>query len=1418
MKKNALIALMTILVGLSSFGQTVTQLRDNYSGNTSWNSTTGTLTFSSTGTIYFSWKVGNGNNPETDQMQNFWDVPTEVKKIVINANVTVTGAFHTFGNCTIEGINRSTSMVYGTDEQQWADANNPGGQDLSEWYYAQFQNYGGTLTLRNFTSKNPYSYHVRGWGTKVNMYDCNILDDRGGSQNHSDGYCGGDGSVVENCYFETGDDVFKAYFDYTVNNCTVNMVENCVPIQLGWGNYSNGAHCTFNNLTIEGTSGRWSPSNTNGVIVGRSGTYEVTIDINGCTIQNPNAHMVMLWESGMTLKGSITDAKIDVKAYTQVAYNKGTDLLTICGNTNHTNSYNCSTNPVEYTWQADGNPIITHMRTADPAAHVWNDGKLWVYASHDQEDATDYSTMDGYHVFSTPDLVNWTDHGEVLHSRDVPWAQGGWMWAPDCAYKNGKYYFYFPTKDQNGYFKIGVATSTSPAGPFIPEPNYIAGTAGTDPCCFIDDDGTAYLYFGASKVARLKDNMIELDETPRTVDYGTTSSEFEGTWMHKRNGKYYYSWTNWSTADQGLYSMGDSPYGPFVYKGAVAPRGPGAQDHHSIVEFKNQWYYFYHVGTYDGGDGNERNVCAEYLYYNADGTMKKVIHTSEGISGVPNSESGIPGKIEAEAYSAMSGINTEATSDVGGGLNVGWIDNGDWMDYSVDVASAGEYEVAFRVASAVNNIKFDLKKGSTVLTTVDASSSGGWQTWKTVTQSVNLSAGVQTLRIAATGAGWNINWMEFTAIIPNQPPVANAGANQTVTDTDNSGSETVTLNGSTSSDSDGTITSYVWTEGGSQIATGATPNVTLSVGVHNLTLTVTDNDGATDTDGVTITVNAGITCTVPSPFISEDIGNTSVPGTGCESNGTFTLEGDGADIWGTADAFHYVYQSLSGDGEIIARVTSLENTNAWAKAGVMIRENNAAGSKHAMMIVTPGNGTAFQRRVTTNGTSLNTAAGDGLAAPVWVKMERSGSTLTGSKSTDGNTWTVVGSETISMTSDVLVGLCVTSHTTAAQATATFTNVSINNASIPDGAVAPEAGITVRLQNVETGLQLRPQSYADHAKLEGVTGDATSATEWTIEAINGYYRFVSVPANRRIRPTANEENSPAELGLTSWTGDWTQWTLTEVSTLTYRLINKQTGAYLKMESSSQGALCVHTTSASNATLWQLIGEGGTVPSCTPNAYDSEFLASANDANSGGMNTSTWCTDHIGQIDGGEWIAFNNICFGDGLASVTINATSGYDRPGSKAEIRLGSPTGQLIASIDVPNLNNWCGYTDFSANVSGVSGEHDVYVVFVGTTDIFDLHSVSFSQTLKSARPAENISQNVSDEIRVYPNPASEMVTVSGLQEGAILQVYNLQGQVVYTLIADGNQAEITNTEMLKGIYIVHINQHGNVTTKRIIFE
>jgi len=242
--------------------------------------------------------------------------------------------------------------------------------------------------------------------------------------------------------------------------------------------------------------------------------------------------------------------------------------------------------------------------------------------------------MDGYHVFSSSDLVNWTDHGEVLHSKNVSWGSAGWMWAPDCAFHNGIYYFYFPHKDKSGSWKTGVATSAKPEGPFKDVGKPIDGARGIDPACFIDDDGTAYLYmsdFGNPLVAKLKSNMIELAETPKKIVYGSTNFQ-EGVWMHKRNGIYYFSYTRWQSPDNGgLYATGDNPYGPFTYRGLVSPGPSGAQDHHSIVKYYNSWYYFYHIGNYNGGSGNRRNVCIDYLYYNQDGTMKMVKQTSNGV-------------------------------------------------------------------------------------------------------------------------------------------------------------------------------------------------------------------------------------------------------------------------------------------------------------------------------------------------------------------------------------------------------------------------------------------------------------------------------------------------------------------------------------------------------------------------------------------------------------------------------------------------------------------------------------------------------------------------------------------------------------------------------------------------------------------
>ncbi|MFM8983962.1 MAG: family 43 glycosylhydrolase, partial [Spartobacteria bacterium] len=186
------------------------------------------------------------------------------------------------------------------------------------------------------------------------------------------------------------------------------------------------------------------------------------------------------------------------------------------------------------------NPIIKHIFTADPSAHLY-EGRVFIYPSHDQ-DKPDWFNMVDYHVFSSTNLVDWTDHGVALHVKDVPWAKE-YMWAPDCAYKDGTYFFYFPARDKAGEFRIGVATSPSPAGPFKPEPNPIEGSFSIDPAVFIDDDGAAYMYFGglgehgkakSPMVARLKDNMKEFAETPKRIE--GADFFFEGAWMNKING------------------------------------------------------------------------------------------------------------------------------------------------------------------------------------------------------------------------------------------------------------------------------------------------------------------------------------------------------------------------------------------------------------------------------------------------------------------------------------------------------------------------------------------------------------------------------------------------------------------------------------------------------------------------------------------------------------------------------------------------------------------------------------------------------------------------------------------------------------------------------------------------------------------
>ena len=282
------------------------------------------------------------------------------------------------------------------------------------------------------------------------------------------------------------------------------------------------------------------------------------------------------------------------------------------------------------------NPFIRHMYTADPSAHVWEDGRLYVYASHDIAPPRGCDLMDRYHVFSTDDMINWTDHGEILSSDQVPWGrkEGGFMWAPDCAYRNGTYYFYFPhpsETDWNDSWKIGVATSDKPAEGFKVQ-GYIEGMDPMiDPCVFVDDDGQAYIYNGGGgtcKGGKLKDNMIELDGPMRTME--GLSDFHEATWIHKYNGKYYLSYSD--NHDDGekhnrmCYAISDSPLGPWEYKGIYMEPTDSYTNHGSIVEFKGQWYSFYHNSALSGHDWL-RSICLDKLYYNPDGTIKMVKQT-----------------------------------------------------------------------------------------------------------------------------------------------------------------------------------------------------------------------------------------------------------------------------------------------------------------------------------------------------------------------------------------------------------------------------------------------------------------------------------------------------------------------------------------------------------------------------------------------------------------------------------------------------------------------------------------------------------------------------------------------------------------------------------------------------------------------
>jgi hypothetical protein len=315
-------------------------------------------------------------------------------------------------------------------------------------------------------------------------------------------------------------------------------------------------------------------------------------------------------------------------------------------------------------------PLVSEIFTADPSAHVFN-GKVYIYPSHDydsgipSDDLGNQYAMKDYQVLSMDSIGGAvTVHPVALDIKDVPWASEK-MWAPDAAEKGGKYYLYFPVKDKQSTFRIGVAVGDAPEGPFKAQPEAIKNSFSMDPAVFKDDDGKYYMYFGGlwggqlqhwktgkhtpqddsqpandkpalyPKVALLADDMLEFAEKPKDVKILDENGKpllsgdhdrrfFEASWVHKYKGNYYFSY---STGDSHFiaYGMGKSPYGPFTYKGAILMPVLGWTNHHSIVEVGGKTYLFYHDTQLSNGVNHLRNVKQPIeLTYNEDGTIKPV--------------------------------------------------------------------------------------------------------------------------------------------------------------------------------------------------------------------------------------------------------------------------------------------------------------------------------------------------------------------------------------------------------------------------------------------------------------------------------------------------------------------------------------------------------------------------------------------------------------------------------------------------------------------------------------------------------------------------------------------------------------------------------------------------------------------------
>jgi arabinoxylan arabinofuranohydrolase len=422
------------------------------------------------------------------------------------------------------------------------------------------------------------------------------------------------------------------------------------------------------------------------------------------------------------------------------------------------------------------NPIIQTKFTADPAPMVYND-TVYLYTSHDEDDATGF-TMYNYLLYTSTDMVNWTDHGILAGVKDPyktwKWADGNSAWAPQVIFKNNKFYMYAPFP-KGGRMVIGVAVADTPTGPFvdalgaplIDNPN---STDDIDPTVFIDDDGQAYLYWGHQPptfYVKLKQDMISYSGS--IVQLTKPQTYEEGPWFYKRNNHYYLAFASTCCPEGIGYAMSDSAGGPWTYKGSIMDGNSASSGNHpGIIDYKGNSYVFgfnYVISQALSSTHTERrSVCVQKFTYANDGTIPNLpFWTSKGVDQLGTLNPYV--QTEAETMASSKGLKTETCSE--GGMDVTNIDSGEFIKVAGVDFAGGATSLDVRVASAGSggNIEVHLdSQAGTLIGTCAVSSTGGAQTWATKTCPISGASGLHDLYFVFTGGStnlFNFNWWKF---------------------------------------------------------------------------------------------------------------------------------------------------------------------------------------------------------------------------------------------------------------------------------------------------------------------------------------------------------------------------------------------------------------------------------------------------------------------------------------------------------------------------------------------------------------------------------------------------------------------------------------------------------------------------------